>query len=384
MKFIADKSLPLSVRPDAALVAAVVIVAAVVAAVLFAPATGAQPPGGSEGGPPPAAVRTAEARAQMVSESVLQSGTLEAPRSAVVATEVAGIVDALLVREGESVERGKPLARLRREPFALRLDAVRGQLAEAEAQKALAERQLERQKRLKDDDVIPQELLDQAAYNAQGREGRCEQLRAEVARLERELELSAIPAPFSGIVGGERTEVGEWLAVGDPVVELIDLDPLEVRVDVPERHFAGLEIGGRVPVRFEAFPGRVFEGRLRAIVPSADPVSRAFPVLVRVDNAGQRLGAGMLAEVELPTGSERRAVVVPKDAVLTEGAKRFVYVVDAASTAQKIAVITGPSAGLWIAVDGEIEAGDQVVVRGNERLFPGGPVAAEPLEIDAP
>ena len=117
-------------------------------------------------------------------------------------------------------------------------------------------------------------------------------------------------------------------------------------------------------------------GDVFAIVPEADPQSRTFPVKIRVKNevgkAGPVLKAGMLARVELPVGQPRKMLMAPKDAIVLNGSKRTMFVVDETTMqVSEVAVELGVSNGDLIEVSGGVDAGQSVVVRGNERLKTG-------------
>jgi RND family efflux transporter MFP subunit len=169
--------------------------------------------------------------------------------------------------------------------------------------------------------------------------------------------------------------VGQWLAVGGPVVELLDLEELEVVLDVPERHFVSLKEASPARVSFEALPGIEMAGRISAVIPRAAAETRTFPVKVRFANRGHRVGVGMLAQVELGGGEGYTALVVPKDAVVRQGDGGLVYRIGGGNTVEPVTVATRGAVGAWIEVVGPLAAGDRVVTRGNERLFPGQPVA---------
>ncbi len=336
-------------------------------------------------GPPPASpVRYTEARAHEVQRSIDLQGSVESGSVSVVASEVEGLVGELLGREGETVRKGQPLARLRSETVELRLRATSAQLEEAEAFLKLAELTLKRSRELFEQNVASQQDLDEALYNFNARHGRVEQLAAEVARLRLDLERGTIKAPFAGVVAAERTEVGQWIGVGSPVVELISLADLEVRVEVPERYFSNLSRSARATVTFDAVPGLEVAGRVSAIVPRADPQARTFPLKVRLPGHDGRIGAGMLAKVSLPMGESFRATVVPKDAVVSEGPERIVYVINGDDTVARVAVSPRQGVGSWVVVEGALQPGQKVVTRGNERLRPGMPVKGEPLEYRLP
>ncbi|MCP3964095.1 MAG: efflux RND transporter periplasmic adaptor subunit [bacterium] len=333
---------------------------------------------------PATPVRFTAAREHQVHRTIRLPGTVEAGRTAVVASEVAGVVDALLAREGTAVGKGAPLVRLRREPIELRRRAAQGQLAEAEARLKSAELRLSRVRELHDSKVVSPQQVDDAAYDAEALEGRVAQLRAEVARLDRDLANATVRASFSGVVGREHTQVGEWLGVGDPVMELISLDSLEVRVEVPERHFQGLAPGAPARVGFESLAGFEVAGTVRAIVPRADPRSRTFPVLVALPDRDRPLGVGMLARVDLGVGEPVRATLVPKDAVVTEGRLSIVFVLNGDSAVRRVPVETGAGVDQWIAVEGEIAPGERVITRGNEALADGQQVDGQARDYPPP
>lgn len=335
-------------------------------------------------GPPPATVRFTEAREHAVRAVVALPGTVEARTWSVVASEVEGIVAQLAAREGDRVRRGAPLVRLRKDALELRLQAATAQLREAEARRDLARSNLERSRELFRQEVLSQGQLDDSLSEFDAWQGRVEQLGAEIAVINLDLERSDVAAPFSGIVAAERTRVGEWIGRGDPVAEMISLDDLEVRVEVPENRFGALTEDAPATVTFEAVPGLEVPAHVSALIPRADARSRTFPVKVRLDAKDPRLGAGMLAQVAFAVGEEHPAVVVPKDAVLVRGQRRFVYTVNGDDTVDQVFVETGVAVGGWVEIASGIAAGARVVTRGNERLRPGQKVSGGPEEYALP
>lgn len=336
------------------------------------------------GGMPPSPVRYAEAeRHELRSEAILP-GTVAARTSSLVASEVAGLVVGLGAREGDTVRRGQVIVRLRRQNLELRLAEARGELREAEARLDLAERSLKRFRGLADSGVVSQQQLDDAVSEAAAWQGRVEAIRAEIARLEDDLDRATIKAPFSGAVVAEHVDVGEWVGIGDPVVEMVSLDDLEVVSSVPEQYFAAIERGDRVRVTFEAVPYLELEGTVSAVVPRADAQARTFPVKVRIANPDLQLGVGMLARIAFPVGRPAEATIVPKDAVVGGRGEQAVFVIRDDDTVERLPVRGGTASGLWVAVEGAVEPGDRVVVRGNERLQPGQKVVGEREEYELP
>lgn len=334
--------------------------------------------------PPPTPVRYTEAREHAVRREIRLPGSVLSRTVSLVASEIEGSVIEVRVREGDRVKEGQVLARLRTAPLDLRLRAATAERREAEARLKLAERGLERARDLFSSGALSQQQLDEAFYEVNAWQGRVEKLGADIAQIELALERSSIRTPFAGVVVSRRTEVGEWIELGDPVAEILALDDLEVQVETPERYYDSLRPGAVVGVTFEALPGLEVSGRVSAIIPRADPQARTFPIKVRLPNVDARIGAGMLAHVALPVGEEVRAIVVPKDAVVAQGASRYVYLLNGDSNVSAVTVKTGAGVGSWVVVEGDVRPGHKVVTRGNERLRPGQPVRGEPLEYALP
>ncbi len=216
---------------------------------------------------------------------------------------------------------------------------------------------------------------------------------AEIRRLKELRDLYSIRAPFSGYVTAKQTELGQWVSRGDPVMEVIQLDPIELVVPVPQTHIQMLQESLErarkensklmAQVSVESLQ-QLLEGEVVRIVPQADLRSRSFPVRIRIENprtdSGHLLKAGMLARASLFVGGDDEILLVKKDALVLGGQQKSLYVVaqDAqtqSTIAQLVPVEVGGSIDDWIQVIGDIKAGDQVVVVGNERLRPGQPIA---------
>jgi len=324
------------------------------------------------------------ARDHEIQKRVDLPGTVEAPKSSRVASEVEGAVAKLHAREGQYVERGAPLVSLKAEHLEFELQAAEAGHREAEARFALAERNLKRSKDLFEGEVLSRQQLDDAHYELDAWRAKIDQLAAEIRRIQLELDRSVVKAPFSGIVAAELTEVGQWVGKGTTVMELFSPHELEVRVEVPERHFADFKKDIPVSVTFDAIPGYEIAGTVLSLVPRASAQARTFPMRIRIQNEDGRIGAGMIASVSLGAGDSRRATIVPKDALITRGAKRFVYVVEGDQVVKMLPVTIGLGVENWVEVQGPVAPEAKVITRGNERIRPGQRVIAEPIEYPAP
>ncbi len=330
-----------------------------------------------------APARYTEAIRQPVKQTVELPGYLEAPNVSLLASEVEGLVAELKVREGDQVTRGQPLVALRTTALALSLQAADARLAEAEARRKLAATSLERSRGLVEKNAISRQQLDEDRYELEAWQGRLDTLRAEAASIRHDMDRSTIRAPFDGIIIARHTEVGQWSDAGASLLELLSVEVQEVHVDVPEQYFSELKTGAAVNVTFASVPGREYPAYIRAVIPRADPAARTFPVKLRLHATHAEIGAGMIARAALQLGEPVPGTLVPKDALVRQGNNTVVFLVNQGS-AIPTPVTAGAAMGVWTVVNGAVSPGDKVITRGNERLFPGQPIAAEPLAYPLP
>ncbi len=325
--------------------------------------------------PPPAAlVVTAPVEQAQVRPPLTLVGTTQPRYTAEVACEVEGLVERLDARKGDRVRKGDILARQRILTRKLRLQESRAQRREVLARIEKAEADVRRAERLFVQKFISEEQLQERRTDLDALRQQERRLSASIRIVEDSLARMEIRAPFDGSVVAERTEVGQWLEAGDPVIVLTDLSVIHIMVPVPEQQIGRITQGDSVAVTIDAFPGRALSGTIAAIVPRADTGSRSFPVQVNVDNADGAILAGMLARVTFHPVTLPAALVVPKDALVPqpEGGGYLVKVSD--GTASWVQVRVLESYGDRYAVDPlnkDLAAGDRVIVRGNERVRPG-------------
>ena len=329
-------------------------------------------------------IRFTEVRSQLIKPSVQLPGTVESRLVSTVAGEISGLVESFQAREGQVVKQGQVLAQLRRTSLELRLRAAVAQLKEDAARQKLAERTLERARELSEGGIYSQQQLDDALFEFSAWQGRLERLTAEIEQFQHDIEQTTIRAPYDGVVVREETQVGEWLEAGGAVVELLSLERLEVSLDLPERYFVALRMKTPVRISFESLPGIEFDGQVQTIIPRADPQARTFPIKLSLSNPQGRIAVGMLARVTLPIGEPYMGTLVPKDAVVTQGTQQFVFLLSEDDSVGRTAVRTGVGVGQWVQVEGPLQSGDKVVIRGNERLQDGQKVRAEQLEYPLP
>ena len=309
---------------------------AVVAAVAFllwptAPGAGSADgpgdgaPGGGFGfGPSP--VEVAIAVETMAAEPVSLVGEVAPVRQAVVAGEVEGRVSELLVDEGDRVRAGDVLLRLDTTTTELDLAASRANRAEAQARLVRFESEVRRITDLRERGAISEREFEQAIADRDAQTQAMTRIESEAAGLEELIARAEITAPFAGQISAVHAELGEWNSRGGDVVTLVDMSEVEVTVNAPERYVGQVEQarldGIDVPVEFEAVPGLHY-GKVKAVIPQANPQARTFPVIVLVPNPDGRIRAGMSARVLAQIGDPVPTVLVPKDALVLRSGYRF-------------------------------------------------------------
>ena len=382
----------------------------------------------------PVPVGVAKAKSIATHSSFEYPGTVQAWATTQLASEVDGRVDALLFQEGQYVKKGTPLVKLRIDPFILQRDlakaekglvearleelntgtrpetieAAKSAVVQSKARVRLADNELKRIRKLYKDGVLSLDEFDKADAQAQAAQAelnekqsmlnelvagpRVEKIKQEKANLsaaearikmiQDNINRATLFAPFDGYIIKKETEVGQWLEQGDPALSMNRAKPLKVEVHVPQFQFNMIKIGSSAKVILKSYEAhkdpKIFKGTVIEKIRSGDPVSRTFPIRVKVTRTNSQLAPGMLVRVELQPGKKKEKILfVPKDAIVRSPRETAVWVAreqkNKTFQVHKVIVQTGRLEQNLIAVEFQgkgIKPGDWVVVQGNERLKP--------------
>lgn len=295
-------------------------------------------------------------------------------RSSRVVSTVSGQVIEINADEGVRVKAGTPIVTLAPHRLQMALNAKQAEANQAKARSVAAATAFDRSKDLFSRELVPESKIDTDSSLALAAHERYRQLLAEKDRIAFDLEECVIKAPFTGYTGRQLVDVGEWVNPGTPVFELADPSVVKVTVDLPERYFGQLAVGSKIGITLSSDASRTLTGYVTGISPNAVESTHTFPVFITVRNKGGHLGGGMLVRATLYLNKKFTSLAVPKDAIVHQGLQTTVYTI-ADGKAQRIPVVTSSTLGAMIAVEGEgLSEGMQVIVRGNERIFPGSPV----------
>jgi len=313
-----------------------------------------------------------------VTEELRLTGTLQARRVSRLSTEVDGIVAELLVDDGDRVSAGQLIVRLNDEVATIEKSATAAAVAEAAARLADAERRYRELLALSKKQHVPATNVDSAKTEIDISRAALAQSRARDRHAQAMLHRHAVRAPFDGLVRAKLVEVGEWVETSTALVELVETDFLRLEAPVPQFYFSRVRAGTRVELRFDAIPRDTFAATITTTIPVSDTGARTFPVRIDLPNDSGRLAPGMSARVvvHIEADDDAAALIVPQDAIVRQpDGSTAVWTVtteDGVVEAHPRIVTTGRvSRNNVEIVEGDLAAGDQVVVRGNEILRPG-------------
>ena len=321
--------------------------------------------GGPGGGGFAMPVEVAAAIRDTVVDAIAATGQIEAIQSIELRPEVSGRITDILVREGQEVGAGTPL-------FKVDDAELKAQVAQADAERQLARQALERTKQLIAQNASSTSDLEQAEAKSRGADANHDVLKT---RLDR----TVVRAPFAGVIGRRLVSIGTYVSSQTPLITLQSVNPQHASFDVPERYADRLRRGQLVSFQVAALPGKNFSGEVVFVDPVVSLPGRTILIKARVPNNEHQLQAGMFIEARLATAIRPNAVVVPEDALLPMQGATFVWVVKDGKANQRQVTVGVRTAG-WAEVQSGVEAGDQVVVGGLERLFPNAPVMARVVE----
>ncbi len=321
------------------------------------------------GANPPQTVATAVAQPSSWQATVEALGNLRASQEAALGAEVGGLVTAIRFDSGEKVRAGQTLVELNPAP-------LRAQLAQLEAQAALAELNLKRDEAQLKVRAIAQAAVDNDMAALKSAQAQVTAQKALIAQ-------KTIAAPFSGQLGIRQVNLGQYLAPGAAVVTLQKLDPMEVDFTVPQNQIDLIRIGMKAVLQSSAAPGKTFEATVAAIEPQVDASTRNLKVRARVPNPKGELLPGVFATVRITQGEPRQYITLPNAAIAYNPYGATVFVVKDEGkgpdgkpklVAEQRFVTAGPTRGDQVGIVEGVKAGETVVTAGQLKLRNGSPV----------
>lgn len=349
------------------------------------------PAGGAPSGPPPANVVLAPVQTITSAQTHRVIGTLRAKSRSEIAAREAGAILEITVNEGDTIAKDAVIARIDSRRIEAQLAEARAEITVAEAlvhqKKSRVKRStidLEMKEKLFTSKAISEsEVLDARSANNVDNSVYAateDSLKAAQSRLELlnvRLQDLEIRAPFAGTVVSRHIELGEWAEPGASIVTLVSSGDIEAWLQIPER-FAASTRGQKVPVTIAA-TGQTVESSSLTIVPEAGTTTRTLQMIATLPNPGNTLVPGLSVTAEVPVSENTERLAVPVNAVVQgyAGPGLFIPATQEGGLpiAQRIPVeiLFQDDNLIYLTAEG-LKADDQVIVEGNERLFPSQPL----------
>lgn len=321
---------------------------------------------GAGGGDVP--VEAANAETLKSTADLRAVGSLQSDESVQIASEIAGRIIELPLREGEAVAAGDVLVKL---DEAL----VRAELADATARFEFAKSNQQRAQTLARSGNVTERARDEANTNA-------ETALAAVELAKTRLSKHVITAPFPGTVGLRVVSPGAYIGVGVPIVNIEKIDTLKVDFKLPELYLADIKPGQKIDVTVDALPGKKFEGEIYAINPHVDVNGRSLSIRARMANTDGVLRPGLFARIMVKGLSEREVVMVPESAIVPRGGENIIFAIEEGKAVESKVKLGNRKAGAVEVLEG-LKQRATVITAGQQRLRNGSTVEVIIRKSDA-
>ncbi len=300
--------------------------------------------------------------------SALQSyvGSLYYDINSNLASQSAGAVHEIFVKESQSVKKGQILVRLDSSILEANIKAKKAMLDSYLAEFKKQQKDLQRADALLEKNSIAQSSHDNTFYTLEALKAEIESQKAELLSMNIQLEKMSIKAPFNGVIVKRNVDIGEWVTEGSSVLNIVDPRSIEAVVNVPSQLLNILKEGQKLQAKIDE---KDIEVSIKSIVPLADIASRTLPIKLSFASENSLI-EGMRIDVEVPTLKQQKVLLVPRDAVIKRFGSYVVFsVVDAKAVMLNVKVVNYSQNEAAILSDG-LSVGQSVVTKGNERIFP--------------
>ncbi|MCL7488870.1 MAG: efflux RND transporter periplasmic adaptor subunit [Desulfobulbaceae bacterium] len=324
---------------------------------------------------PPAKVVVRHITREVVAENQTFIGVLDYDRTSRVSSEVAGLVQDVLVREGQRMKKGDPLIRLDTEILDQEIAMYETRIQQDQLSIDHARKNLTRFEKLLARKGTSERIYDDTLHEYQDLRMEKKLSGIELEKLLTRQRKSVIKAPFDGIILEKNIETGDWVQQGKQLVSIGSLNDTIIRVPAEESILRFIAVGDKVPLTINAL-GREMTGTILQISPKADIRTKNIFIKVAIAPFDDMI-ANMSATVHLPTSDARELSIIPRDALVRFEGKDFVYTVkEGKASLVPVTPVTflGRTVG---ADDPHLTEGLPVVVEGNERLRPDQPVTMQ-------
>lgn len=322
----------------------------------------------SKMGPPVQAVTTTNVKPQTWPNVIRAIGSLEAVNGVVLSADLPGVVERIDFESGANAKTGDVL-------IEISTSQEIAQLKSAEAKRDLAAITLQRQK-----DLLAKQSTAKSEFDTA--EANFRDMSATVANAQATIQRKTIKAPFDGVLGIRKVQLGQYVNSGDQIVPLQALDPIRVNFSLPQQSLGNIKQGSTVKITSDATGGDTFSGTVNAVNSKVDESTRTFQAQATLDNTNARLRPGMFVNVEVQLPESEAVLPLPATAISYAPYGNSVFVVEEMKGkdgkpfkgVRQQFVTTGATRGDLVAIVKGVKAGEEIVTSGVFKLQNGGPV----------
>ena len=285
-------------------------------------------------------VRVAAITKAKIQQLIPITGLITAPRISKVSTQVDALIIEFLYDEGAFVKQGDILVKL--DKVLAEIDLQRSQAAVTEAKSRLQEHIRKRDElgKLIANQYLAKTSYETAVAEVQISKAIVKRLEAAYLRNQQLLKQHHIKAPFNGVIRRKTAETGEWIKVGESLLELVDMDSLRVEIEVPQSYYPKLQKNTQATITFDALPQQQLVAPISQIIPVADATAHTFPVHFNIDNRQRLFTPGMTTRVALQLNASQQttaALLIPRDALIKKNNQAdSIWVIKSADNVKRV------------------------------------------------
>lgn len=310
-------------------------------------------------------VETTKVRVAPLQDKISAIGILKSNEGIIVRPEVEGHVEKIFFSEGQEIHKHDPL-------IALEDSIAKANLKEASVEYDLRKNEYERSQTLLEKGVVSVNDKETAYTKFQIAEASLEKAKTTLSKMQ-------INAAFEGFVGMRKVSVGDFVTVGQDLVNLLDINPIKIDFQVAEKYLQHIKLDQIVEAFTNAFPNEVFSGKIYALDPQIDPITHSILIRATLDNENYKLKPGLFVKLNIILTENSNALLIPNEALMPNNDKQFVFKVE-----NEIAKLTEVKIGQRLEHEVEIISGlkpnDCVVTAGQIKIMDNMPVKCIPAK----
>lgn len=318
---------------------------------------------------PAANVNVATIEKTKLSPVAWVSGSVVSRNNSQIAADVSGrLVN--IVDLGTQVKKDQIIAQLDDRPLRLRFEEEQAQVDNAKAKLAFEKSEVTRKRTLVEKKLISEKDLEETIANYNIAKANVAAAKAVLEQIKQDITYTQLKAPFDGIVAERLSNQGEYVNNGNAIIRLVETANIEASLFAPLTAYRYLKQSNQLAIKSPLGEGFA---PIKTIIPVAD--SRSHLMEVRLDMSALDWPIGLNIKAAVATGESKQVLASPRDALVLRRNAISIFIVDKENKAKQIEVTVGISEGDLVEIIGDVKAGDQVVIRGAERLRPGQAIA---------